>query len=98
MPNHELFEIHRSKKSLHRAKADYGYPSIRLPHTFSALAGLSTQIFQTVHKGALAFLVVVSSVGTSTERSDRSENACPSAYPPPSHDVNLGDKNSLEPP
>ena len=55
-----LLEIHRGKISLHCAKVDYSYPTIRLPHTFSALKGLSTQIFQTVHKGALAFLVVVS--------------------------------------
>jgi hypothetical protein len=60
MPNHGLFEIHRSKISLHRAKADYSYPTIRLPHSFSALAGLPTRIYQTVHDGALAFLVVVS--------------------------------------
>jgi hypothetical protein len=60
MPNHELLEVHRSKISLHRAKADYSYPTISLPHTFSALAGLPTRIYQTVHDGALAFLVVVS--------------------------------------
>jgi hypothetical protein len=76
MPNHELLEIHRSRISLHRAKADYSYPSIRLPHTFSALAGLSTKIFQTVHEGALAFLVVVSSACTPTESSlENYENA-----------------------
>jgi len=33
--NHELLEVHRSKISLHRAKADYSYPTIRLPYTFS---------------------------------------------------------------
>jgi hypothetical protein len=60
MPNHELLKIHRSKISLHCAKAGYSYPTIRLPHTFSALAGLPTRIYQTVHEGALAFLVVVS--------------------------------------
>jgi hypothetical protein len=55
------FEVHRSKISLHHAKAGYSYPTIRLPHTFSKLAGLSTRIYQTVHDGALAFLIVVSS-------------------------------------
>jgi hypothetical protein len=56
----ELLEIHHSKISLHRAKTGYNYPTIRLPHTFSRLAGLPTRIYQTVHKGALAFLVVIS--------------------------------------
>jgi hypothetical protein len=55
-----LLEIHRSKISLHRAKEGYSYPTIRLPHTFSLLAGLSTRVYQTVHDGTLAFLVVIS--------------------------------------
>jgi hypothetical protein len=67
MLNHELLEVHRSKISLHRAKADYDYPTIRLPHTFSKLAGLRTRIYQTVHKGALAFLVVISSTSPGEE-------------------------------
>jgi hypothetical protein len=58
-PKHELLEIHRSKISLHLAKAGYSYPTIRLPHTLSRLAGLPTRIYQTMHDGALAFLVVV---------------------------------------
>ncbi len=58
--NRALLEIHRSTISLHRAKTDYSYPTIRLPHTLSKLAGLRTRIYQTVHAGALAFLVVVS--------------------------------------
>jgi hypothetical protein len=45
----ELLEVHRSKISLHHAKSGYDYPSIRLPHTLSKLAGLSTRIYQTVH-------------------------------------------------
>jgi hypothetical protein len=60
VPNRELFEIHNCKISLHRAKTDYSYPTIRLPHTFSKLARLPTRIYQTVHEGALAFLVVIS--------------------------------------
>jgi hypothetical protein len=44
--NRQLFEIHRSKISLHRAKADYSYPTIRLPRTFSTLAGLPTRIIK----------------------------------------------------
>ena len=55
-PEPALLEIHRSKISLHHAKADYDYPTIRLSYTFSELAGLSTRIYQTVHDGALAFL------------------------------------------
>jgi hypothetical protein len=69
MRNHELFEIHRSKISLHCAKGDYRYPTIRLPFRFSKLAGLRTRIYQTVHDGALAFLVVISPAGAATKRS-----------------------------
>jgi hypothetical protein len=64
-----LFPIYRSKISLHHAKADYSYPTIWLPHAFSKLAGLPTRIYQTVHDGALAFLVVVSSAGKARENS-----------------------------
>jgi hypothetical protein len=56
----ELLKIHRSRISLTRARAGYDYPTIRLPFAFSRLIGPSTQICQTVHDGALAFLVVVS--------------------------------------
>jgi hypothetical protein len=52
LPRHELLEIHRNKISLHRAKADYNYPIIRLPHTFSKLAGLSRRIYQTIYHGS----------------------------------------------
>lgn len=61
LPTRGLLEIHRSKISLHHAKSGYDYPTIRLPHTLSKLVGMSTRIYQTVHDGALAFLVVVSS-------------------------------------
>jgi len=60
LPKHELLEVNRSKISLHRAKAGYSYPTIRLPYAFSKLAGLPTRIYQTVHEGSLAFLVVIS--------------------------------------
>jgi hypothetical protein len=66
-PKNELLEIHRSKISLHHAKSGYDYPTIRLPHTFSKLAGLSTRVYQTVHDGALAFLVVISPAGKTSE-------------------------------
>ena len=59
------------------AKAGYDYPAIRRPFTFSGLEGLSTRIFQAVHDGALAFLVVVSSTLKSSP--GRHENACLSA-------------------
>ncbi len=55
-----LSEIYSSTISLHHAKKGYNYPTIRLPHTFTKLAGLPTRIYQTVHNGALAFLVVIS--------------------------------------
>ena len=72
----DLLGIHQSKISLHNAKSGYSYPTIRLPHTFSALVGLSTRIYQTVQHGALAFLVVVSSADTASESSpDKHENA-----------------------
>ena len=76
MSNYDLLEVHRSKISLHHAKADYRYPTIRLPYTFSKLAGLPTRIYQTVHDGALAFLVVVSSSNEGQEnRFQKSERA-----------------------
>jgi hypothetical protein len=67
MPKHELLEINRSKISLHCAKEGYSYPIIRLPHVFSKLAGLSTRVYQTVHEGALAFLVVISPTGKTSD-------------------------------
>jgi hypothetical protein len=67
LPKHELLEIYHSKISLHHAKADYDYPTIRLPHSFSKLAGLPTRIYQAVHDGTLAFLVVVSPKGLASE-------------------------------
>ena len=54
-----LSEIFSSTISLHHAKEGYDYPTIRLPRTFAKLAGLPTRN-QTVHGGALAFLVVIS--------------------------------------
>jgi hypothetical protein len=86
LPKNELLEIHHSKISLHHAKAGYDYPAIRLPFTFSALAGLSTKIFQTVHDGALAFLVVVSSSNKREEESPmKSENPTMSLRSPYLH-------------
>jgi hypothetical protein len=77
MPNRQLFEIYRSNILAHHAKAGYDYPTIRLPFTVSGRIGLPTRIYQTVHDGALAFLVVVSS--TSKSSPDQHENACSSA-------------------
>jgi hypothetical protein len=77
--NRQLLEIHRSKISIHHAKSGYDYPAIRLPFTFSKLAGLPTRIYQTVHDGALAFLVVVSSGAADTKKL---ENAKTSAKTP----------------
>jgi len=64
LSRYEPLEIHRSKIFAHHAKAEYNYPTIHLPFAFSGLIGLSTRIYQTVHDGALAFLVVVSSKPT----------------------------------
>ena len=69
-----LAEVHRSKISLHRAKKGYDYPTVRLPHQFSILAGLPIHIFQTVHKGVLAFLVVIAQTGTSDNAAEVREN------------------------
>jgi hypothetical protein len=75
LSNHELLEVHHSKISIHHAKAGYD-PAIRLPFTFSKLAGLPTRIYQTVHDGALAFLVVMSSTSAASEsRADKGKNA-----------------------
>jgi hypothetical protein len=83
MPNHELLEVHSSKISQHYAKAGYSYPTIRLPHTFSKLVGHSTHIYQTVHGGALAFLVVVSSPDAASENSsDKHKNAVSTSKTP----------------
>lgn len=68
-PKMDLLELYRCKISLHHAKSGYNYPTIRLPHTFSKLSGLPTKIYQTVHDGALAFLVVISPAGAATKRS-----------------------------
>ena len=76
-------EVHRSKISLTRARAGYDYPTIRLPFAFSRLIGLSTRIYQTVHNGALAFLVVVSPGSTARESSpNNGGNAISSADAP----------------
>jgi hypothetical protein len=75
MPNHKLLEVHRSKISVHHAKAGYDYPAIRLPFTFSALIGLPTRIYQTVHDGALAFLVVISKSVATENNAEQSETA-----------------------
>ena len=58
--NLTLHEIHCGTIRAYHAKPGYDYPVIRLPFTFSGLIGLPTRIYQTVHQGALAFLVVVS--------------------------------------
>jgi len=80
---HELLEVHHSKISLHHARMGYSYPTIRLPYTFSKLVGLSTRIYQTVHDGALAFLVVLSSSHKREEESPKkSENAKSSVKTP----------------
>ena len=69
-------EIHRGTIRAHHAKAGYDYPTIHLPVAFSGLIGLPTRIYQTIYKGALAFLIVVSSADVKSESSpDKHENA-----------------------
>jgi hypothetical protein len=75
LPKNALLEVHRSEISLHHAKIGYAYPTIRLLHTFSRLIGLPIRIYQTVHEGALAFLVVISS----KEKVSRNPE-CPSSH------------------
>lgn len=82
LPKHELLEVRESKISLHRAKAGYSYPTIRLPHTFSKLAGLSTRIYQTVQEGALAFLGVVAPLADISKSSKQYKNDCACSEPP----------------
>ena len=77
--NPVLQEIYRGTIRAHRAKAGYNYPTIHLPVAFSGLIGLRTRIFQTVHDGTLAFLVVVSPSGSA------SENATTGTRPPSLH-------------
>jgi len=76
MPKLEPLEIHHTKISRHRARVGYSYPTIRLPRTFSMLAGLPTHIYQTVHEGALAFLVVVSPKGSASKKSRNKLKQC----------------------
>jgi hypothetical protein len=76
LPKQELLEIHRSKISLHHAKTGYDYPTIRLPHILSRLIGSSTRIYQTIHDGALAFLVVIAPSDSASENAP--ERAKPS--------------------
>jgi hypothetical protein len=44
--------------SLQSAKPSHAYPIIRLPREYRELAGSKADIYQTVHDGKLAFLVV----------------------------------------
>ncbi len=78
-----LHEVRYGTITAHHAKAGYDYPTIHLPFAFSGLIGLSTHIYQTVHEGALAFLVVIASAATAGESSpDKHENTCSSAKSP----------------
>ena len=45
--------------SLQSSKPSHAYPIIRLPREYSNLAGAKGTVLQTIHKGALAFLVVI---------------------------------------
>jgi hypothetical protein len=62
-----LQEIHHGAIRAHHAKTGYDYPTIQLPFSFSGLIGLSTHIYQTIHNGAMAFLVVISPAEKASE-------------------------------
>jgi len=70
--NPPVREIHCSKIFAHHAKTGYNYPTIHLPLAFSGLIGLRTRIYQTLHEGALAFLVVVLPSGPKSENAAES--------------------------
>ena len=91
-------EVHRSKISLTRARAGYDYPTIRLPFAFSRLIGLSTRIYQTVHNGSLAFLVVISpNSAVSENRPNKCENPVSSADAPRLDMAEVAGSNPAEP-
>jgi hypothetical protein len=69
-----LDPIHHGTISVHHTKKGYDYPVIRLPHTLSMLVGLPTRIYQTMHKGALAFLVVIAPPHTASENDEEESN------------------------
>ena len=74
-----LFEIHRGKISLHR-KSRLQLPCNSIAAHVNSACRAIDEIFQTVHEGALAFLVVVSSACTPSEsRPANYENASVSA-------------------
>jgi hypothetical protein len=87
-------EVYRSKILAHHAKAGYDYPTIRLPFAFSALIGLSTRIYQTIHDGALAFLVVVS---PSRSNLDTRETGSPNVNALRLQTAEVGGSNPAEP-
>jgi hypothetical protein len=88
-------QVHRSKISLTRAKTGYDYPTIRLPFAFAALIGLSTRVYQTVHDGALAFLVVVSPTSESSQ--NEYGNSFSGADAPRLHTEEVAGSNTAEP-
>ena len=99
-PNHaaQPLEVHRSKISLTRARAGYDYPTIRLPFAFSRLIGLSTRIYQTVHNGSLAFLVVISPNSADGEDSpNKCENPVSSTDAPRLDMAEVAGSNPAEP-
>ncbi len=97
-PRQKLLEIHRSTISLHSAKANYNYPTIRLPYYLSPLAGMPTRIYQTVHDGALAFLIVVSSTRKAAKKCAKiSENATRDTKSPRLDMAEVAGSNPAEP-
>ncbi len=72
--NPALSEIYGSTISLHHAKEGYEHPIIRLRHTLSKLARLPVRVYQTLHKGALAFLVVIAPKKSSNDVNVGREN------------------------
>jgi hypothetical protein len=68
------------KINVQSSKPSHAYPIIRLPREFRELAGSQAEIYQTVHNGKLAFLVVadkeVDNSCTTSQNSDIENRLC----------------------
>jgi hypothetical protein len=71
---------------------------VSLPHYLAqSLAGLSARIYQTIHEGALAFLVVVCSDRRDAQPSEPSDNAESTEKSDWLYTAKVPDSNSGEP-
>jgi hypothetical protein len=84
----QLLRTH--KIGLHSSKPSHAYPIIRLPREFHGLVGSNVEIYQTVHEGALVFLVKI--VERARKSSARAQIRKTSLYT-----AKVGRSNRLEP-